>query len=261
MAEVKSEADRVPLSPPATPWAALSIGAALVLPVVASLVLVPFRDHFANAAAALVLAAVVVAVAAFGDRRAGWLAAVSSAVWFDFFLTKPYERFSIAGAHDVETTVALLVVGVAVTEIAVRSRQHFVVAVAEGNYLALIHDVSELVARGAAPGEVASAACDELVELLSLASCRFELPSVRPERPQLQRNGEVELGEVRFDVEHDGLPDPEVDLPVQSSDRTYGVFVMTAASHRSVTIEQRVVALVLADQVGAAFAGAGPAGT
>jgi K+-sensing histidine kinase KdpD len=41
------------------------------------------------------------------------------AVWFDFFLTQPYERFTITRRTDIETTVLLLVIGVAVTEIAV----------------------------------------------------------------------------------------------------------------------------------------------
>jgi hypothetical protein len=71
------------------------------------------------------------------------------------------------------------------------------------------------------------------------------------------RNGEVELGEQRFDVARDGLPDDEVDLVVQSNDREYGVFVMGVGARRAVSIEQRVVALVLADQVGAALAASG----
>jgi hypothetical protein len=71
------------------------------------------------------------------------------------------------------------------------------------------------------------------------------------------RNGEVELGEQRFDVARDGLPDDEVDLVVQSNNREYGVFVMDVGARRAVSIEQRVVALVLADQVGAALAASG----
>ena len=35
----------------------------------------------------------VVAVATLGNRIAGGLAAVSAAVWFDFFFTLPYYRF------------------------------------------------------------------------------------------------------------------------------------------------------------------------
>ena len=58
--------------------------------------LVPFRASFHNTDAALLLVAVVVAVAANGNRVAGYLAAGSSAIWFDFFLTRPYEHFTIS---------------------------------------------------------------------------------------------------------------------------------------------------------------------
>jgi K+-sensing histidine kinase KdpD len=44
---------------------------------------------------------------------------VSAALWFDFFLTQPCEQFSITRRTDIETAVLLLVIGVAVTEIAV----------------------------------------------------------------------------------------------------------------------------------------------
>ena len=77
------------------------------------------RASFANTDAALVLVAVVVAVAADGALAAGYLAAASSAVCFDFFLTQPYERFTISRRSDIETTVLLLVICVAVTELAV----------------------------------------------------------------------------------------------------------------------------------------------
>ncbi|HTX00387.1 MAG TPA: DUF4118 domain-containing protein [Acidimicrobiales bacterium] len=234
--------------------AMLSIGTGLVLPVAVAAVLVPLRVHVADAALSLVLAAVVVAVSAFGDRRAGWVAALSSGLWFDFFLTRPYERFSIASAGDIETTVALLVVGVGVTEIAVRSRRYYGMALAEGDYLALLRDLSDLVATGA-PAEAAIArATDDLAELLRLRRCRFEAVAPSRLRPRLFRNGEVEVGETRFDVASAGLPEGEVELVAQSQGRDYGVFVMEAADRRPVSIEQRVVALAIADQVGAALA-------
>ena len=74
-------------------WIAALCG--LILPVAVAAALVPFRGNFASPAAALVLVLVVVAVASFGSRFAGALAALSAAAWFDFFLTKPYERFTI----------------------------------------------------------------------------------------------------------------------------------------------------------------------
>ncbi len=67
--------------------------------------LVPFRATFTDAAAAL-----------------GFIAAVSACLWFDFFLTRTYERLVITGRPDIEIAVSLLVVGVVVTELAARSR-------------------------------------------------------------------------------------------------------------------------------------------
>ena len=103
-------------------WIAALCG--LLLPVGVSAILVPFRTTFALPAAALVLVLVVVAVGSFGNRLAGLIAALSSAAWFDFFLTKPYDTFNITYRPDLQTAIALLVVGLAVTEIAARSRGH-----------------------------------------------------------------------------------------------------------------------------------------
>lgn len=246
--------ESAPLSPPDGRRRTLALVTGIVLPPAAALVLVPWRDTFANSAAALLLVGVVVAVAAFGDRRAGWIASVASCVSFDFFLTRPYERLSISSAHDVETTLALLVIGTAVTEIAVRSHRHFAVAMAEGNYLALIHDLSDLVARGALSDTVVAVAREDLTELFGLSACRFEAPGPTVARAQLRRNGEVELGDRRFDVRRHGLPEGEIELAVQNQDHTYGLFVLEPGVRSGVSIEQRVVALALADQVGAALA-------
>jgi K+-sensing histidine kinase KdpD len=89
--------------------------AAVTAPLGVAAALVPFRDSVPNAGAALVLVVVVVAIAANGHRLAGIVAAASAAVWFDFVLTKPYERFTITHRADIETTVLLLLVGAAVT--------------------------------------------------------------------------------------------------------------------------------------------------
>ena len=101
----------------------LAVLAALLAPVALAAILVPFRSSIPNTDAALAMILVVVAVAANGYRLAGILAALSVAVWFDFFLTQPYETFSITRRNDIETTVLLLVIGIAVTEIAVWGRR------------------------------------------------------------------------------------------------------------------------------------------
>jgi K+-sensing histidine kinase KdpD len=74
------------------------------------------RNSLENTNAALVLVLWVVAAASTGIRLAGVLAALSSAAWFDFFLTAPYLTFRINDRADIETTVLLVLVGAAVSE-------------------------------------------------------------------------------------------------------------------------------------------------
>jgi K+-sensing histidine kinase KdpD len=93
--------------------------AGLIGPVAACAALVPFRDHFPSTDAALVLVAVIVAIAGLGSRAGGFAGTVSASIWFDFFLTKPYESFAIDNRPPIETTVLLCVIGFAVTELAV----------------------------------------------------------------------------------------------------------------------------------------------
>jgi K+-sensing histidine kinase KdpD len=62
-----------------------AVTAGLLAPLAVAAVLLPFRDDLANTSVALVL--VIVAVAATGHRVAGLLAALSAAVWFNFFWT------------------------------------------------------------------------------------------------------------------------------------------------------------------------------
>ncbi|MFD0268198.1 DUF4118 domain-containing protein [Streptomyces sp. NPDC127106] len=100
----------------------LVMAAALAAPFAVALALVPFRTDLSATNAALVMVVSVVAVAAVGTRAAGAVAALSAAAWFDFFLTRPYQHFTIADRDDVETAVLLLVVGLIVSQLAVRVR-------------------------------------------------------------------------------------------------------------------------------------------
>ena len=129
--------------------------AAVVLPLGVAAILVPFRLSFANAASALILVAVIVAVAALGSRFSGLVATISATLWFDFFLTRPFEKLAITHRPDVETAVSLFVVRIIVTELAARNRHHHATAGQEADYVGLIYDVSELTASGAPAQEVA----------------------------------------------------------------------------------------------------------
>ena len=102
---------------------AVLIGLALAVPLAVCATLSAARGTVASDNAVLVLVLVVVAVAASGSRLAGVVAALSSAAWFDYFLTRPLHHFTIADRDDVETAVLLTLVGIAVTEIALWGRR------------------------------------------------------------------------------------------------------------------------------------------
>jgi len=72
----------------------------------------------AASGAALLLVLVVVAAAATGDRWTGFLACLAGAVGFDYFLTQPYLDLHIANREDIELAVALLLIGLGVSELA-----------------------------------------------------------------------------------------------------------------------------------------------
>ena len=61
-------------------------------------------------------------------------AAVSAAVWFDFFWTQPYETLAITTRADIETAVLLLLLGLAVAEIGVHARRQHAAASREGGF-------------------------------------------------------------------------------------------------------------------------------
>ena len=228
--------------------------AGLTLPCAVSALLVPFRTGFPNTDAALVLVVVIVAVAANGHRPAGWISAMSTAVWFDFFLTRPYERFTITRHTDIETTVLLLVVGIAVTEIAARSRKHKNTAVEEANFVARIHSAAAAVATGEQATFVVMQVAAQLIDLLFLRDCRFDPAASDQHRAYMTQNGDVFLGGLRWGVERMGLPGREVELTVEYQGRFFGQYVMVPTPGRPVSRERRVVASALADQVGAALA-------
>ena len=231
-----------------------AIVAAVGLPLAVAGVLVPFRSSVPNTDAALVLVAVVVAVAAFGRRASGLIAAASAALWFDFFLTKPYERLTITHRNDIETTVLLLLVGAAVTEIAVNARRHRTIAVTDEAYLDAIRTTTDLVSANESPQLITEHVKSWLIALLGLRNCRFE-QALFGGMPRLESDGTLVWGEHVWDVEHDDLPRQPVELLCLSNGRAYGRLVLEAAPGASPPLAARQVAGILAGQVGLALAG------
>ncbi len=238
----------------------LAMVAAFAAPLALAAILVPWRASFPNTDAALVLILLVVAVAANGYRLAGFAAALSAAVWFDFFLTRPYERFSIFRRADVETTLLLLVIGVAVTELAVWGRRQHATASRRAGYLDGISAAAQAVAAGGSPSDLIEQVTRQLTGLLALQSCRFQYGVAGIGQPaRLQHDGTVTPGRQAAVTDQAGSPPGgDTELLVESGGILQGRFLMTPLPGAQPSLEQRLLAIAFADQVGAALASSHP---
>jgi K+-sensing histidine kinase KdpD len=158
-------------------------------PLAAAAVLLPFRGSWSNTNVALLLVVVVVAIASIGNRAAGGIAAIGAAIWFDFFFTLPYERFTIRTSADTTTAVLLLVIGLAVSQLAARARRLQVIAITDAGYLAQIHETASLAQTAKFPDSVISLPAEE-VELRTAGNGqyfgRFMMKPNRGSKPSLQ---------------------------------------------------------------------------
>ena len=141
----------------------IAIMAALAAPLAAAAILLPFRASWSNTNVALLLVVAVVGVAAIGNRVAGGLAAVWAAIWFDFFFTLPYYRFTIRSSADVTTAVLLLLTGLAVSQLAARARRLRVIAITDAGYLAQIHETASLTQSARSPDAVVDHVREQLM--------------------------------------------------------------------------------------------------
>ena len=231
----------------------IAIVAALAVPLAVAAVLLPFRASWSNTNVALLLVVVVVGVAAIGNRVAGGLAAVWAAVWFDFFFTVPYYRFTIRSSADVTTAVLLLLTGLAVSQLAARARRLKIITVTDAGYLTQIHETASLAKSATVPDVVVHHVRDQLVGLLGLEGARFEYGSLLGHPPRLEPDGTVTMGRSRWDVELSGLPAEEIELRTFGNGQYYGRFMLKAKPGSKPPLQARLVAVTLADQAGRAF--------
>jgi K+-sensing histidine kinase KdpD len=207
--------------------------------------------------AALVLVVCVVAAGASGYRSAGVVAAVSAGAWFDFFFTAPTKSFKVFDGNDLQATILLLVVGIAVSEIAQWGRRQQARSSRRAGYLEGVLGAADAVAHSASSHELVEYVRHQIVDVLGIDQCRFEPAGAEVRSAtSLNHDGSVTRRGARMDVDRDGLPtDDFITLDASHQGVVRGRFVMTAST-RVVrpTLEQRRVAVLLADQVGSALA-------
>lgn len=228
-------------------------------PLAVSGALIGFRDEFPATNAALVLVLVVFAAGTIGGRQGGITSAVVAALCFDFFFTRPYYSFNIDSRDDIETTIVLVIVGIAVGELVVRERRSRHIARARGREVDQIRRVAELGAGGGSDGRLIRVVQREIVELLGARGVRFERPPFATTLPR--------IGHDRVTIPaHGGRfgpplgPRNEIELLVWGGGREIGRLVVIVADDSSalttVPSADRALAVALADQLGAVLAAA-----
>ncbi|MGW4566961.1 DUF4118 domain-containing protein [Streptomyces sp. NPDC004561] len=204
-----------------------ALAAALAVPFLVALALVPFRTSLSHTNAALVLVVAVVAVAALGSRTAGVVAALSAAARYDLFLTRPYESFDITASADVGTAVMLPAVGVVVSQLAARTRRLQVMTVVDPAYLARVRRTADLVQSANSADIVVDHVCSELTDLLGPQACRFEYGSLMGQPPRLRNDGTVAVGRRTWNPDTGGWPEGEIELRAHGNGHHLGRFMLT----------------------------------
>jgi K+-sensing histidine kinase KdpD len=236
-------------------FAAVAYAVGGLAPVVVAGAMVGVRGEVDTTNVALVLVLIVVATAAFGGRGPAAVSAVLAAVSYEFFFTRPFESLRINSADDVETTLILLAIGLSVGQLAVHARRTRRDARRGRNEMASMRRMAERAAAGAGTSELIEVACEELTRLLSLLGCRYEADASGPTLPVLERTGRIESHYRRVGADGElALPPLGVRLPVVGNGHQVGSIVLDPDPEVGVTLEARVVAVAIADQLGAALA-------
>lgn len=224
---------------------------AVLAPIGAGAILYLFRDGFSQAGNALVFVLVVVAVAASGDRVAGLLAALSTTAWFDFFCTSPYLSFTIHERDDVELAVLLVLVGVAVTELALWGLRQQEAALRRAAQLDSILALSTATQRGDADRSSHNATIARQVgATLGVERCDYVTGTIPRDAWVIERDGSASCQGRPVDLGGGFPTDRYVALPVLRGGAQLGYLRIASAAHVArPTPESLRTALLLADQL------------
>ena len=233
----------------------LAVGALSALVIAGGLV--PLREHLPNADMALALVVPVLLGAIVGGRAAGALTALVSALTFDFVFTQPYLSLRISNKDDVWTFVFLLVVALVAAEVGIRGRRGGVAARESRSELERLLRVAELSARGADVDDVVSSARAELIGLFGLDECVYQADRSGPELPRLGNRGALE-GTRLVSWGDFLLPTGGVEVPVMGRGRELGRLVLYAGEATRASLQKRLVAVAIADELGLTLATVAP---
>jgi K+-sensing histidine kinase KdpD len=226
------------------------LAGAIAVPIVVVAALIPLRDHVRNTNLALVLVLVVLVAAVAGGRLVGLVVGLVTATAFDFFLTQPYQSFTIERADDIQTTFLLGAVGLIGGELVERARRSQADADARRLEIARFQRRAELAASGEPPGRLINRSAAELTDLLTLADVSYQPGPAPSTVAMLTHDGaRVPGGPATADLH-------VVALPVRAHGRDLGHFLLVfpqPSVGMSVSVDHRHAAVAVADQLGMAL--------
>jgi K+-sensing histidine kinase KdpD len=224
--------------------ALLWVAAIFLGPVVAGLLTLA-RPQLHENHVTLVLVLAVAVVSAAGLRPAGLVAAVTTALAYDYFWTEPYYSFRIFDTQDILTVILLVLVGGAIEQLSWWAGRQRATAARRLDYLTALRQAAEPMAP-----ETHAAALEAISEtisnVLSADSCRLVLGERLP-ATVLHDDGSVTRAGRVMNIDSDGLPtDDVIAIAVPRPDHRSGYFAVTAATHVArPRAEQRQVAALL----------------
>ena len=214
-------------------------------PVVAALLTLA-RPELHENHVTLILVLAVAVVSAAGLRPAGLVAAVTTALAYDYFWTEPYYSFTIFDTQDILTVLLLVVVGGAIEQLSWWAGRQHAVAARRLDYLTALRRAAEPIAPETQVPAL-EAIADTVLNVLDADSCHLVLDDHLP-TTVLHGDGSVTRAGRSIDVDTDGLPtDDVIAIPVPTPDSHPAYFAVIAATHVArPRAEQRQVAALLA---------------
>ncbi|XNR94200.1 hypothetical protein NRF20_41970 [Streptomyces sp. R-74717] len=133
------------------------------------------------------------------------------------------------------------------------------IALTDDDHLAQIHHTARLAETATSPHIVIDHVCRQLVGLLRLSGCRFEYGTLVGRPPRLEEEGTIAWDHRRWNADREGLPREELELRVFHNGRFHGRFMLRPAPGAAPPLAARLVAVTLANLVGAELGTAGHA--
>lgn len=217
------------------------------------------RSGFGVTNIALVLALVVTIAAVLGRRRGAITTAIPAAMAYNFFQTVPIHTLRISAAKDIFTVILLLVIGAVVGEMSQRRRR------ATDNHqsvhaeLNLLHGFAEGLRHMPSAGRAVADACAAVARQLGAEAVVYEAGPVpsSPARSGIAHNGTMfgPNDKATHRVVNSGLDlgSDAVTIEVSHGDLVHGHLVVSPRAGHAVTLDQRLGAIVLADQLALAL--------